>query len=80
MIGTLVGIIGAIVPILSTIYFTHLSKEYLPFASLTVITASISLLIMLKMPESPLFLLTKGRREEAFKIMMQIAKENSSNL
>lgn len=73
MVGTLVGIIEAIVPILSTIYFTHFSKKYLPFASLTVITASISLLMMLKMPESPLFLLSKGRREEAFQIMRQIA-------
>ena len=80
MVGTLVGIIEALVPILSTIYFTQLSKEYLPFASLTVITATISLLMMLRMPESPLFLLTKGRKEEAFEIMREIAGQDGRHL
>ena len=60
--GTFNGVVEVIWMIAATIYFLYISKYYLPFASMAVVCASSSLLLMLRLPESPLFLLNKGRR------------------
>lgn len=63
LIGTLFSFFQCLVSIGGTLYFSQISKESMPFVSLAVLTATISLFMLLRMPESPLYLLQKGRKE-----------------
>lgn len=60
-----------------TVYFTYVSKDYYPLFFWIIVAATVAhLFLMIWTPESPKFLLAKGRRQDAIKAFNQIGKMN----
>ena len=65
-----------LVMVLATLWFMFLSKDWKTIFLAATVVAYLCLIIMCTMPESPKFLVGKGRYQEARLVMSRIAKYN----
>ena len=66
--------------VLAVIYFWKISTHWFWFVFIGLIFQSISIVMMLFMPESPRWLINSGKYEEAEKAFRVIAKYNRKEL
>jgi len=74
-LGSFDCITVAVIPV----YFLYISKNWLPLYILMLVLGVLGLLFMLFVaPESPKWLLVKGRKEEAIEVFNRVALINQS--
>ena len=61
---------------ITALFFMLISKDWRVLLALATVWILVTLLLVLRAPESPKFLLAQGRYDEARKVMSHVAKFN----
>ena len=80
MMGTLYNALDGCTMIYLSIYFTYLSKDWIHFFTFYLIIFTICVLMIWYLPESPKYLVMKGKYKEARDALNVIAKVNKRPL
>lgn len=76
LVTTVANLLVACTGILCAFYFKWISKSWLPFEIVGLLMAAVSLCSVFFMPESPRWLIAKGKYKRALGVYKQIARTN----
>ena len=76
--GTVWNISEGLIFIYATVYFWQISTQWFYFVSIGYAVQIASVIMCMFLPESPVFLLSKGRTDEAEESFQQIARWNKT--
>ena len=80
MVGTQMMVVEMVALLLSIAYFSLISNQYFPLFLTAIGMTCVCLFLLNDVPESPIFLLQKGRREEAVQILRDICRATGKQL